>query len=343
MSVVLLSGYVALAIANRGGGEALEPAPRTAVSMMHDGSRVRSVGHSMLDHQWSRTSLLGAEANATAPSDDARYARTKARLDAAAFATSCASSANTCEAGPCYSPDGPPSSCIPLVGFIAFPNSGSTWLGLIFEEATGIAREVNATYYEGGSVRPYGAQVLAHGDSGDAFVRPAAGVEPRPVKDHNVLAWPRYTRVVALLRDPIDNVHSTYAFTQRSYPEHLEGKWSESEYFTAMAHDLASWRCHLTSVRVPLLLVKYEELLAEPAVQLRRVIEFTGYSVSDAALQRALERYPVEPHATLNLAAAVPNATLRTAMLDELDASPSSAAAGACGDFRSPWRATVGA
>ena len=59
------------------------------------------------------------------------------------------------------------------------------------------------------------------------------------------LIWqPDYLRSSACLiwqiyRDPLDNVHSTYAFTQSAYPSKLEGV-SEEDYYTTMANDIAA-------------------------------------------------------------------------------------------------------
>ena len=89
----------------------------------------------------------------------------------------------------------------------------------------------------------------------------------------------------------------------------LRSQVSESEYYVTMAHDLVAWRCHLASASVPVLLVDYEDLLAEPQKQLRRVVDFSGYgSVSDAALAYAVAQHPVEPHSAVSLAQMVPNA-----------------------------------
>lgn len=273
----------------------------------------------------------------TQPLDDdvARYAGVVARMEARIGNASCVGGA--CADGPCYASSA--GSCAPLVGFLAFPNAGSTWLGLLFETATGIARESNATYWEGGATTPYGSQVEAHGSSARADVRPAEGSEPRPIKEHNALAWPRYSRIVALIRDPLDNVESTFGFTQTSYPDKLEG-WTEDAYDMAAAADVASWWCHAATSTVPVLLATYEQLLAQPTATLRRVIEFTGYNVTDADLERALAAYPADPHTPFDLEASYPDATLRAALLSELEEASVS---DACGVFSSPWASTVGA
>jgi len=267
--------------------------------------------------------------------DIAQYEELVGRLDDQMSDAQCV--AGACADGPCY--ESSAESCAPLVGFLAYPNAGSTWLGLLFEVATGIAREANATYYEGGASTAYGSQVQAHGDSEREDVRPATASEPRAIKEHNALAWPKYSRVVALIRDPLDNVDSTYGFTATSYPDKLEG-WAEGAYDVSATGDLTAWRCHVARATVPVLLVTYEEMLAQPTPTLRRIIEFTGYTVSDADLERALEAYPAVPHSALQLVETFPNATLRDALLSKLEQAIS---ADECGLFSSPWASTVGA
>lgn len=306
--------------------------------MMHDGMSVRR-GSSVFD----RTQQLlhagnASQGNASARGYDSTYATERAALDLSMEDAPCVANPAGCPAGRQYLVN---NNTVDVVGFLAFPNAGSTWLGLLFESATNISREANATYAEGGTTTPYGSQVKNHGDSDRPSVHPASGSQARPVKDHNVLSWPHYTRIVAVLRDPLEDVHSTYTFTKNYYPAHLEGV-SVSEYYTGMAHDVAQWRCHLASATVPTLIVRYEELLSQPAAQLRRVVDFTGYgAVSDADLARAVDENPVEPHADFDLAATFPNGTLDREMLTAMGSAPMPPQA--CGSFVSVWRTTVGA
>jgi hypothetical protein len=145
---------------------------------------------------------------------------------------------------------------------------------------------------------------------------PPAGDIPRYVKLHspfgrNIPLRDRASRVVYLVRDPVDVMMSVWDFKhlmaedgllEASASEHAAKfeifcrKWIstgglEYSFAGSWADNVTSW---LDQLEIPLLLVRYEKLKEDPFNQLRRVLQFLGRSASDDRLRAATEAGKVE-------------------------------------------------
>ena len=120
---------------------------------------------------------------------------------------------------------------------------------------------------------------------------------PRILKSHECFD-PRYKRIIYIVRDPRDVAVSNYHWEmkQRSmgeaYPiEKFIPRWMEPVYWAR----LGSWGEHVTSWlstrqgQPNFLLLRYEDLLADPKRELAKVAQLLGFEPTPERLARAAE------------------------------------------------------
>jgi hypothetical protein len=171
---------------------------------------------------------------------------------------------------------------------VSYPKSGSTWVRFLV--ANLIAPEKNPDFTNINALFP----------DYQAFSKRALGRLPRPrtMKSHQYFD-PRYRKVVYVVRDPRDVVLAEYHFgiKQRLHDEnyplaayiprflagntgHAYGSWYEH---------LASW--YFTRRNYPrFLLVQYESLHAQTAIELARIADFLGIACDPSKLAFAIEQ-----------------------------------------------------
>lgn len=120
---------------------------------------------------------------------------------------------------------------------------------------------------------------------------------PRIMKSHECFD-PRYRRVIYVVRDPRDVAVSNYHWEMKqrsmrdSYPiEAFVPRWMKPIYWDR----LGSWEEHVTSWlstrqgRAGFLLLRYEDMLADPAREMSKVAHLLGIEPVPARLARAAE------------------------------------------------------
>ena len=120
---------------------------------------------------------------------------------------------------------------------------------------------------------------------------------PRIMKSHECFD-PRYKRVIYVVRDPRDVAVSNYHWEMKqrsmgdSYPiETFVARWMEPVYWAR----LGSWGDHVTSWlstrqgREGFLLLRYEDMLANPAREMAKVARLLGIDPTPARLARSAE------------------------------------------------------
>lgn len=165
---------------------------------------------------------------------------------------------------------------------VSFPRSGNTWArflltGLyLWVEREGMAEP---NYF---NIQTYIPDI--HLGSIGSY-RPVAGL-PRIIKSHRAYT-PNYPRVIYLVRDVRDALISGFHFVNRYY-----------DYFPSFERFLQdrnfgafSWKRHVESwldsaARKPgrLLLVRYEDMLDDPIIQLKRILAFLNITISKDSL-----------------------------------------------------------
>lgn len=139
----------------------------------------------------------------------------------------------------------------------------------------------------------------------------AAGSEPEFVKTHAVnrtlpsghrFADAHSGHAVYLVRHPFDVAVSYAAFVDTGIDEMIELMLRSSALIDRPAEArparlpelLSSWAAHVDSWTVeppiPTTLVRYEDLMADPLQQLRRVVDAVGIDCDDGVLARAIDQ-----------------------------------------------------
>jgi sulfotransferase family protein len=192
--------------------------------------------------------------------------------------------------------------CMKDISYIAaFPKSGITYLNfmlfhLLFDRLQDV-RLIDSHYIF--DVHESLARVPPPGQT-DRYVKIHFQFGPQiPLRE-------RAVRAVYLLRDPIDVMMSVWDFKHLTGEEglldvsqnHREAlfqkfcqQWVSSgglvyPWAGSWRDNVASW---LNQKELPLLLVRYERLKANPAEELRRIMRFLGRQVGDEQIEAAIE------------------------------------------------------
>jgi len=183
----------------------------------------------------------------------------------------------------------------------AFPKSGITYLNfmlfhILFDQPQD-ARRIDSDYIF---------------DLHESLMRvPPPGDTPRYVKVHfpfgpQIPLRQRASRAVYLLRDPIDVMMSVWDFKHLTGEDGLLDASAAQEaalfqrfcqhWLTSGGHiypfagswkqNVASW---LDQTELPLLVVRYERLKAQPSEELRRILQFLGREATDQRIAQAIE------------------------------------------------------
>ena len=122
---------------------------------------------------------------------------------------------------------------------------------------------------------------------------------PRMIKSHSYFD-PRYPRVIYIVRDPRDVALSYYDFSRKyrqiedSYPleryidDFTTGHLLSADWGT-WGENVASW-VYARGARPGFLLLRYEDMKAQPDRELARIAEFLGIPASPELLRAAIER-----------------------------------------------------
>lgn len=172
---------------------------------------------------------------------------------------------------------------------VSYPRSGNTWVRFLL--ANVLYPETTVTFANIGSFIPdiymHSRRVISHLDG------------RRLLKSHEYFD-PRYPRVIYVVRHPEDVIVSTFHYRLRmgnldeSYPlsrfvdDFISLGWTE--YGTWGEH-VGSWMGARFGVREGrFLLVKYEDLIDDPAVWVARMAVFAGILTDREAVSLAVER-----------------------------------------------------
>jgi estrone sulfotransferase len=172
------------------------------------------------------------------------------------------------------------------VFLVSFPRSGNTWLRhmlVAVHPALGPSDSRNIWH-----VSP------SLEETAELSTDPSVAPRPRLIKSHRPFDA-RYPRVIYLLRDGRDAAYSFYIHQRQhgycgSFRDFLV---SGAAYRGCPWHEhVESWLSRNLGSR--LLLMRYEEMLANPQFQLRRAVAFLGWCISDDEIQRAVDESAID-------------------------------------------------
>lgn len=124
---------------------------------------------------------------------------------------------------------------------------------------------------------------------------------PRILKSHEYLD-PRYPKVIYIVRDPRDVAVSYYHYLikMRVIKEDCPMTAYIDRFVRGRLDPFGSWRDHAggwlgaRQGRSDFLLLRYEEMLDNPARELRKIVEFLGHSATDEQIEVAVARSSFE-------------------------------------------------
>lgn len=167
----------------------------------------------------------------------------------------------------------------------SFPRSGNTWLRFLLANTVSVAelggREVD--FDELNAMMPE----LGVSDLGAPWPYRCVG---RVIKTHRAY-FPLFGRTssVLVIRDPRDVMVSYYHYTRGDKAVRYEGSFSD--FVRSPRFGLAAWFAHFRSWRGRATLVlRYEELRADPTREFQRLLALAGARVDDSVVDEAVRR-----------------------------------------------------
>jgi len=173
------------------------------------------------------------------------------------------------------------------VFLVSYPKSGNTWIRFLLGNL--IFPDTPATFGNIRKLVPYP----------EATPRRHFDRTPRPriIKSHECFD-PRYPKVIYVVRDPRDVVVSQYHFSRkiRVIADDLPMDTFVNRFLTGEACPYGSWGENVLTWLTTrdgdlrFLLLRYEDMLADTAHELARVVAFLQLSVSPQQITQAVER-----------------------------------------------------
>lgn len=203
----------------------------------------------------------------------------------------------------------------PDITLLTFPNSGTTWIRKLYELTTSVATE--AVYPESDCVlteRHTCASLTGVVKKMSTFyfqkdlvnaLHLRRSDEATLIKTHRALSknYTFHRKIVRLIRDPIDNVVSNWNYLNRvgwNKPYPKKPKLTFNRFARDQLRLYMRWHCRAlrAAKHVPMLSLRYEDLIEDPVLNMKKLLRFAGWKVDDAMLERlkrAIELYPPRP------------------------------------------------
>ncbi len=195
----------------------------------------------------------------------------------------------------------------------SYPKSGNTWIRLLLgsyldDEVVGYD-DVGSFFYQCASPWPLEGLTLWQEVQlrGAALLHIAAAANSQQtiIKTHHAMCEiggiPLFSesfvrKAVYVLRDPrnvaVSMIHH-FGMTADAVVELMANPQAHLSDVQKVTHVISSWSLHVASWtqsnRVPTVAVKYERLHTDPVAELRKVVSFMGWRVSDTKIREAVD------------------------------------------------------
>lgn len=176
-----------------------------------------------------------------------------------------------------------------------YPRSGNHWMRFLIEEATRIATGSvyrDRDYFHLPDTFPWGGYSTDHGYKGNCrYPNPGESVVIKthyPCHFANDFDCRPYIKAIRIIRHPVDSIYSFYMYNNGGNPPKVHiPKQQLEEYITSWRRFQEHWNNEPN-----VLTIRYEDLYNNPEPTLRKVLEASGYKVSEEDIQRALALNP---------------------------------------------------
>jgi hypothetical protein len=206
-----------------------------------------------------------------------------------------------CEFHPCFSKEWK------RAYLSSYPQSGNHWVRYLIEEASHIATSsvyrdkappININPPEHmNKIFPWGGYCCDHGYEGkcryptinDIVLIKTHYPYPRKTSQHD---RKQYEVAIHIVRHPIDSFYSRY----EKLPHGLLQQTVPTKRLKALMN---SWRKVQTYWinKKNLIIIRYEDMLLNPAAELKKMLVALNYKVTDEDIQRAVTKYPPQGYA----------------------------------------------
>lgn len=174
---------------------------------------------------------------------------------------------------------------------VDFPKSGITWLSTLLANMA-LASSNRNEYATISSVRWFVPDIHVTRNIGEAtYDTPPV----RFIKSHSEFN-PNYLVLIYLVRNPLDVMKSFYRFKKGL--QHDVGSFDA--FVRSKRHGVLAWKKHINSwlvgpvISKRLYLIKYEDLIKEPASELKLISKIFGWNIDDSFIDTAVERSTVQ-------------------------------------------------
>lgn len=180
----------------------------------------------------------------------------------------------------------------------SYPRSGNHWIRYLVEEASHIA--TSAVYRDKepqhmNKVFPWGGYCCNHGYDGNCryptkndlvFVKTHF-----PAQKNHVTPFDQrpYKLTLRFVRHPVDSFYSRYV-------RRPQGPLLDKIPTIRVKEFMKSWRKFQTywNRQKNVITIRYEDVLENPVVELKKILEALNYEVSDEDIARAVDKHPPE-------------------------------------------------
>ncbi len=174
-----------------------------------------------------------------------------------------------------------------------YPRSGNHWMRYLIEEATHIV--TSSVYRDQDPLHladpfPWGGYCLEGGYEGNCrYPQPN---EPIVMKTHfpsfppNSFDQQPSILAIRIIRNPIDSIYSFYRYAHENEDE-VKLSPLLKDYMYSWRNFQEYWDQDLNT-----LTIRYEDLMEDPAVCLKKALKAIGYTFTEEDVQRAVQRFP---------------------------------------------------
>lgn len=178
----------------------------------------------------------------------------------------------------------------------SYPRSGSHWTRSLFEEAVHCASGSVYIDREPPHMKkqfPWGGYACDHGYTGDCryptkkdlvLIKTHYPSQPTKVTPFDNLL---YVSAIRLVRHPVDSFYSRYIRKPLGEIQDTVPTERVKEFIKTWIKFQKYW-----NKKENVITIRYEDMLENPARELRKILDVTGYSYTEEDIARAVSKYP---------------------------------------------------